>query len=315
MSLLIGFSGQSCQHEKMFDILKKNEKGKKWLSEASDILHKNLFDEKIILENKDDFFYAQIFIALLSIGVFHLIDSLLPNIDFILCGYSLGETSAFCASAHLDMQQIYSLIEARARYMQEAVFKYTGNQSCGLAALKGRLNEKIVQELTTTYQCYIAIINDEDHYIVGGLKTQLEKLLAEAKQRGITKAEFINVHLPSHTPMLQEATQNFNNYLKKFQDCSLQYPILNALSTEQIFTSQEMTSILSNELSQTLHWKKVMQIAQEYQITAFLELGPKNSLKNIAANYFAETYALEDFSSIEGIINYIHKKFSNNLGS
>jgi [acyl-carrier-protein] S-malonyltransferase len=303
MSLLIGFSGQGFQHAQMFDRLKNNEKGKLWVEEASEIIHLNLLDENIIEKYLYDSVYAQLFISLLSVGVFRLLEqaNLKNFMDVRLCGYSLGETSAFCASAGLSLEELCETVERRALFMKKAAeLKGDG----GLGVLKGNITLERVQVLTQKYGCYIAIINDNDHYIVGGLKSLLEPLLEEAKKQGVNKAEPLLVNLPSHTPILAEASINFLDYLKIFKNKRLRYSILNALTGELKNNTDEIISIISNELSHTLYWQKVMAIAKEYNIIRFLELGPKSSLKNMAQPYFSETYAVEDFSTIEGLIHY-----------
>lgn len=303
MSLLIGFSGQGSQHPKMFDRLKNNENGKRLLENASEIIQLNLLNEKIVEQYLYDTVYAQLFISILGVGIFRLLE--LANIksfmDVQLCGYSLGETSAFCASAELSLEELCEIVEKRAFFMKQAAeLKGVG----GLCVLKGNCTLEQVQVLVQKYDCYIAIINDNDHYIVGGLKSQLELLLKEAKKQGVNKTEVLLVNLPSHTPMLMEASMNFLDYLKKFKNKTLHYSILNALTGELTNTTKEMIAIISRELSCTLHWQKVMAIAKEYTIIQFLELGPKSALKNMAQHYFAETYALEDFATIDGLVNY-----------
>ncbi len=300
MSLLIAFSGQGSQHAQMFNLLKSCEFGKNWLTQASDILHKDLLDDSIIAQNLYNIIDAQLFIALLSVGAFKLIGASIPN-DTLFSGYSLGEASAFCASAQLTLEETCELIQTRAQFMQEAALKSCHNQPAGLAVLKGRLNLNDAQELAETYQCAIAIINDNDHFVLGGLKSQLDELIKAALKKGITKAEKLAVNIPSHTPLLIEASNQFGEYLQKYKNKSLEYAILNALTTEVISTTSDILPILANELSQTIHWNKVMQLAPEYGVSMLLELGPKSALKNMALNKdISKVSALEDFSTIEG---------------
>ncbi len=303
MSLLMGFSGQGSQHPKMFERLKNNSKGKSWLEEASDILHLNFLEEYTVEKYLYDPIYAQVMIVLLSVGVFRLIEQ--ENIECLLdvrfCGYSLGEASAFCASAKLSLKEIVEIIGKRAALMKGAAdLKGEG----GLVVLKGSVNADMIEDLTHQFHCYIAIINDKDHYILGGLKTNLDVLLQKAKEKGVKKVEHLSVSLPSHTPLLKDASENFMIYLQKFQHKELHYPILTALTGESLMTSEKILPVLANELSQTLQWQKVMAIAKEYGITRFLELGPKSALKNMALPYFSEVYSLEDFATIEGLIHY-----------
>ena len=147
----------------------------------------------------------------------------------------------------------------------------------------------------------------KDHYIIGGLSTDLDALILEAKTNGVIKAERLPINLPSHTLMLAKATDNFSNYLKILSSQAMQYPILNALTQVQIDSTQDMLPILARELSETLHWDNVMEIAAEYGISLFLELGPGAALKNMAVARFPslKAYNLEGFSSVDGLIRLL----------
>ena len=82
---------------------------------------------------------------------------------------------------------------------------------------------------------------------------------------------------------------------------------LNALTQVQIDSTQDMLPILARELSETLHWDNVMEIAAEYGISLFLELGPGAALKNMAVARFPslKAYNLEGFSSVDGLIRLL----------
>ena len=191
--------------------------------------------------------------------------------------------------------------------MQQAAIEFTQHQASGLAALKGMINYQQMQDLIHSHRCYLAIINAKDHYIIGGLSTDLDALILEAKTNGVIKAERLPINLPSHTLMLAKATDNFSNYLKILSSQAMQYPILNALTQVQIDSTQDMLPILARELSETLHWDNVMEIAAEYGISLFLELGPGAALKNMAVARFPslKAYNLEGFSSVDGLIRLL----------
>jgi [acyl-carrier-protein] S-malonyltransferase len=184
--------------------------------------------------------------------------------------------------------------------MQQAV-----TQASGMVALKGNITFTQVMQLTQTHTCYLAIIIAEDHYVVGGLLTDLDALLDKAKNSGVKRAEKLAVKLPSHTPLLAQATVNFASYLQQFAAVSLELPILNALTQELIFNSQEMVPILANELSQTLHWNQVMSIAKEYGCSLLLEIGSGTALKNMASFQQLKAYSVGEFRSVQGVATFL----------
>lgn len=306
MSLLVGFSGQGGQHNKMLSLLIKNEQGKAWLAEASKLSNLDLFDERVVENACADVIEVQVLLMILSLGSFYILEKQLGFSPAFLCGYSLGEVCAFCASVNMGLSESYTLVRKRAVLMQEATAKH----ETGLIVLKGGINQTLVKDLCEKYNCYLAIVNADDHYIVGGLQTALDQLIISAKRHSILKAEKLAVKLASHTPLLAQASEAFAAYLQNFKAYSMRYPILNALTQERIFSTQAMLAILAKELSETLYWNKVMAIAKEYGVHSFLELGPKAALKNmmLRAEPEIKAYNLEEFSSLDGLMAFVQDK-------
>lgn len=302
MSLLIAFAGQGAQHGDMFAWLNSDSFGQRWLKDASALLNLDLLDESAVRTACTDVVQVQCLIAILSVGTFYALKKQIDLNPAFLCGYSLGETSAFCASANFSLPEIYTLVTQRAQFMQQAI-----DLPCGMAVLKGNINFAQLTQLTTAHACYLAIINADDHYIIGGLLADLEALLVDAQNSGVMKAEKLAVRLASHTPLLAQASANFAEYLQQFATVPLQYPILNALTQELIFTSNQILPILARELSETLHWDRVLHIAKEYGGSFFLELGPGAALKNMALASVPQlkAYNMEGFRTLPGLAAFL----------
>ena len=309
MSLLIAFSGQGLQNANMFKILSEDDFGRQWLNEASQQIGLELLDKKIVEQYCHDTIFSQLFLTLLSVGSYQALIQKMGLSPQLLCGYSLGELSAFAASAKLSIKELCSLAYKRAELMQQATIEVAAGEPCGLAALKGNIDLNIAQRLSIRFHCPIAIINADDHYILGGLATHLELLVNEAKSLGVRTTKRLDVNLPSHTPLLVKATDAFFNFMKPYQQNVMHIPILNSLSNEIISSSEDMIPILAKELSQTLHWNKVMKLAPEYGTTNFLELGAGSSLKKmyLAENAQSRAYSLDDFATINGLCHFIKK--------
>ncbi|KTD55337.1 acyltransferase domain-containing protein [Legionella quateirensis] len=311
MSLLIAFSGQGLQDANMFKMLAEDDFGRQWLNDASQQIGLELQDKKIVAQYCHDTVYAQLFLTVLSVGSYQALIQKTGLSPQLLCGYSLGELSAYAASARLSIKELCSLSYKRAELMQQVTTEVAAGESCGLVALKGNIDLNSAQRLSTRFNCPIAIINADDHYILGGLATHLELLLNEAKSHGVRTTKRLEVNLPSHTPLLIKATDAFLSSLEHYQHYVMHIPILNSLTNELISSSKEMIPILAKELSQTLHWNKVMKLAPEYGTDIFLELGAGSSLKKmyLAENAQCRAYSLDDFATINGLSHFILKHF------
>ncbi len=301
MSLLIGFSGQGQQYQAMFHLLKQDTWGQSWLQACSKLIGFDLSHEANIAKYCDDALYSQLFITSLSVGTFRAIAQRRP-LQALLCGYSLGELSAFCASTALPLTSIFDIVEKRVQCMQAALDNY--DKDAGMIALKGHINLNDAKKLIQTYNCHIAIINDNDHYIIGGFLADLEKLKTAAKKIGVSLVKSIKVKFPSHTPLLANASIEFHKYLQTYvQSAKMTIPILNAMTAERVEDTVSMLAILAKELSQPLHWDKIMHMASDYQIDTWLELGPQRALTHmfIEANPYIKAYASDDFITMNGV--------------
>ena len=303
MTRLIGFSGQGSQYPGMFNRLKEDAFGQAWLKEASHLLGLNLLDEKTIGKYCYDVLYSQLFITLLSVGTFRSVQSSFSS-KLIFCGYSLGEISAFCTSAQVPLDKIVQLIEQRVKIMQESLEESVQDQPAGLIVLKGNINRVKALALANQFQCYIAIIINIDHYVIGGLNVNINLLAKEAQSMGVLKTEILPIKLPSHTPILKTATDKFLLYLQtQYKDYVMHYTILNALTVNMISSTPDMLNILATELSSTLHWGKLMRIAAEYGTDLFIEFGPKSSLKNMFVSVYPtlRAYAMDEFITVAAL--------------
>lgn len=302
MSFLIGFSGQGQQYAGMFRLLKQDPWGSDWLRHASELLKLDLFNETIIAEKCYDVLYSQLLITILSVGLYRAVTQQHP-IQALLCGYSLGEVNAFFASTEISLESMCDIVTKRVQCMQSALKEH---QPAGMVALKGHINSSKVNELTQNYHCYVAIVNGEDHYTVAGYLPDLDELSLAAKQAGVSQVKSLAVKLPSHTPLLAQASIIFLAYLQEHcSKANMTVPVLNALTGELIQDTPTMLNLLAKELSHTLQWDKVRQIACEYQPDLWLELGPKRELTNmlVATNPNIRAYAADDFATMDGLVN------------
>ncbi len=305
MPLLITFAGQGLQHAKMYRLLKTTSTGHDWLVQAGEKLNLDLFDDACVETACNDEISSQVLITVLEVGLFRELN--LQNV--LLAGYSLGEITALCASANLELADIILLVQQRAKLMHDAATLIT-NESSGLIALKGNLNLSTAQQLAKKHQCYLAIINADDHYIIGGFEKDLTLLIDSALQLGVKTAKSLRIHLPSHTPLLNSAREPFLKFLQQnFSKRTLTFPILNALQSEVVHDTTTLLPLLANELCQTLEWGRTMAIAHELGYPCAIELGPDASLQKmfLEVNPSLIAYCSEDFSTLDGLKNTAQK--------
>ena len=84
----------------------------------------------------------------------------------------------------------------------------------GLAAIVGLLRPTL-EPILASNAAFIAIVNDDDNFTVGGSRTALHAVCQAATARGAKRAFVLPVTVPSHTPLLREATEHFRAVLRE----------------------------------------------------------------------------------------------------
>jgi [acyl-carrier-protein] S-malonyltransferase len=117
----------------------------------------------------------------------------------VIAGYSIGELAAWGCAGALDEMGILRLARRRAAVMDAAA-----PSDGGLAAIVG-LRRPTLEPILARHALSIAIVNDVDHFTVGGHRAALEAACQEAAACGAKRAVTLAVAVPSHTPLLREA--------------------------------------------------------------------------------------------------------------
>jgi [acyl-carrier-protein] S-malonyltransferase len=82
----------------------------------------------------------------------------------------------------------------------------------GLVAIRGLTRDKL-DPICKVHGAYVAIVNAEDQMLVGGTRKALEAITQDARAAGAERTTMLPVAVPSHTPLLAEASKEFRQAL------------------------------------------------------------------------------------------------------
>lgn len=302
MAIMYAFSGQGLQNADMFKLLSEDERGVTFLEEASKLVDINLLNKNDFSKYLFDQKFAQLFITILSKGIFDLL-SIKSNSG--LCGYSLGETIAFICSANLSLDKALELVATRAELMLEAIDNSEDRFS--MISIKDGLDTSQIKKCANENKCELAINLSDTQAVVAGSNNDIEIFANAVKELGAKFIKKVNVNVPSHTHFLKDATPKFADYLKQYNNCSLQYPIIDSLTLSKNYNASAMLDYLAKELSTTLQFGQLSQCVLEYGYSSIVEIGPGSALKNIFKSHGIYTNCLScnDFASLEGMKKYL----------
>jgi [acyl-carrier-protein] S-malonyltransferase len=211
----------------------------------------------------------------------YLKDKLKPSAT---AGHSLGEFASLAAAGVLSPDDTIKAVCLRGKLMSEI-----SNEDHGMAAilkLKQSQVEKIVEESKTesAKELRIANYNSPSQYVISGEKAAIDIAAVKAKEN---KGRLIPLAVSGafHSPLIQDAADEFAAYLKKLDWNSPQFSIYFNVSAAPESSAEKIKDIMCNQMTSSVRWIEIVNNQFEAGCSTFYELGPKGVLaKLISAN-------------------------------
>ncbi|KQP72937.1 acyl transferase [Methylobacterium sp. Leaf111] len=303
MTLAVLLSGQGGQHPGMFDLTAALPEAQGVFAAAAPLLGQDPRD--FVRSGKD--LHAnrigQILCCVAGLAAWTLVRRA-QAARVVVVGYSIGDLAAFGCAGLFAPETVLHLAAARAEAMDAAA-----GPGYGLAGLRG-LPAARAFALAEAQGCHPAIRNAADSVVVGGPVAALDALCAQALAAGAARAVRLPVHIPSHTPLLAEASARFAERLAQAPLATPPRPaprLLSGLDGAAVFRPEAGLPKLAAQVAQTLDWAACLEGVGEFGATRVLELGPGHALATMARAALPEArvHALEDFRQPAGVVQWI----------
>jgi [acyl-carrier-protein] S-malonyltransferase len=222
----------------------------------------------------------------------------------VIAGYSIGELAAWGCAGAFDLS-ILRLAQRRAAVMDAAA----PNES-GLAVITG-LRRPVIEPILARHALSTAIVNDVDSFTVGGPRTALRAACEEAAARGAKRTVTLPVTVPSHTPLLSKATEQFRVALREASPRLPRagYRLLSGIDGETVLDIETGTDKLARQISTTINWAACLESCRSAGALAALELGPGTTLSRMASTLFPDgrARAVDEFRSLAGLQTWLQR--------
>jgi [acyl-carrier-protein] S-malonyltransferase len=226
----------------------------------------------------------------------------------VIAGYSVGELAAWGCAGALDGPGTLRLAQRRAALMDAAA-----PRDGGLAAVVG-LRRPTLEPILARHAVSVAIIDDVDSFVVGGLRPALEAVCQEAAACGARRIVRLAVAVPSHTPLLREAMEKFGAVLREArpQLPRAGYRLLSGIEGDTIHDIETGIDKLARQISTTINWAACLESCRSAGADAALELGPGTALSHMAAALFpaGRARAMEEFRTLAGLRTWLQRAIS-----
>ena len=299
-------SGQGMQHAAMFELVEDCPEAAPIFTAATKVLGKD--PRRYVKETaRADLFSdaaGQILCCTQALAAWTALADAQPA-RTVIAGYSVGELAAWGCAGAFDVPGTLRLAQCRAAVMDEVA-----PSDGGLAAVIG-LRRSELEPILKRHGASIAIVDAIDTFIVGGRRRGLEAVCQEASESGARRVVRLKVAVPSHTPLLSEASRQFREIL--LAACPLLPPnnhrLLSGVDGDTVQDLKTGIDKLAGQIVSTIDWAACLESCRSAGAETALELGPGTALSHMASAYFpgGRVRSVEEFRTLEGLRAWLRR--------
>ncbi|MGF1513301.1 MAG: ACP S-malonyltransferase [Elainellaceae cyanobacterium] len=190
--------------------------------------------------------------------------------DFV-AGHSLGEYSALYVARVFDFESGLRLVKQRAEVMGQA-------SSGGMAAIIGADRDQLDALLSQTEGVVMANDNSAAQVVISGTQAALDQVLSQVKAK---RKLPLKVSGAFHSPLMAEASQQFQTVLDKvaFQDAEV--PVLSNTDPTPETAAIALKQRLSRQMTGSVRWRETVLQLPNLEVDTVVEVGPGKVLTGL----------------------------------
>jgi [acyl-carrier-protein] S-malonyltransferase len=146
--------------------------------------------------------------------------------------------------------------------------------------------------------------------LVGGTRKALDAVARDARLAGAERTTMLPVVVPSHTPLLAEAGEEFRQVLAKAQlpaSVPSDVRLLSGIDGDTVFDVHMGAEKLARQIEQTVDWTACMESCRAAGVAKVVELGPGDALARMMHEVIplGDVHSLPQFHSLSGLQHWI----------
>ncbi len=194
-------------------------------------------------------------------------------------GHSLGEYTALSSAGFLNFEDTLKILSIRGKAMQSAVPKGEGGMIAVLGS-KIEFIEKLLEENSNKYQCFIANDNSDGQLVLSGKNEDLEKLCLDLKKNSI-KNIILPVSAPFHCKLMKKATEIMKNEIEKLNFTLSKKKLVSNVTGKSISDVTDIKNLLIKQIESRVKWRDSIKHMTQNGTTDFIEIGPGKVLSGL----------------------------------
>ena len=197
----------------------------------------------------------------------------------LMAGHSLGEFTALVCAGALDFADALLLVQARGRWMQEAVPADEGSM-VAVIGMEQKLIEDCCRQATAEQVVVIANINAPEQIVISGHRDAVTRASALCSEQGARRCITLPVSAPFHSPLMKSAQDNLEAYLTDINISDPNPLVVHNVTAMPEASSANIRKLLVTQTTASVRWVETIQYMAAQGIKYIVECGPGKVLSS-----------------------------------
>jgi len=190
----------------------------------------------------------------------------------LLAEHSLGIYAALAVAGCISEQVALELVARIGNSMS----KLAGSREYALGCPIG-LPVGLVEAAARNNGVYVANYNTSRHFLLAGVKQNIETALAECQAAGAFSVSSFACEAPLHTPLMAEISSDLAAIVADYRFVEPQIPLIESLAQTSL-SAAAIPAFLVDELQQPVYWERTWKFVRAAGVTRCTEVGSGQAL-------------------------------------
>ncbi|CAI8155342.1 MAG: Malonyl CoA-acyl carrier protein transacylase [Cellvibrionales bacterium UBA7375] len=215
-----------------------------------------------------------------------------------MAGHSLGEWSALVCANVIDFADGLKIVEARGKYMQQAVPVGQG----AMAAIIGLDDQAILEacnEASVLGVVDAVNFNAPGQVVIAGSNEAVERAMEICKVAGAKRALPLPVSAPFHTSLMKPAVDNLADMVNAVTFRSPEVPIMHNVHAQNEQDPQAIKALMIEQIYSPVKWVDCVRQLKQSGVSTLVECGPGKVLSGLVKRIDRELTAVATESAAD----------------
>ena len=300
-NLAFVFPGQGSQKIGMLaELAEQNPIIEQTFSEASGVLGYDMW--QLIQHGEQDEINltqrTQPILLTCSVAIYRLWNEQQGTVPSQMAGHSLGEWSALVCANVIDFADGLRIVEARGKYMQQAVPVGQG----AMAAIIGLDDQAILNACSEASSLGVVDavnFNAPGQVVIAGSNNAVERAMEICKSAGAKRALPLPVSAPFHTSLMKPAADNLAEMVNAVTFRAPEVPIMHNVHAKNENDPAVIKALMLEQIYSPVKWVDCVKQLKASGASTLVECGPGKVLSGLAKRIDRELIALATESAAD----------------